>query len=352
MSQNDKFLSRLCKTCENIATTLDYDTALNNLVENAIQCLNAKASSIRLLDKTGSILEIAATHGLSERYLKKGPVEVDQSPIDQETLKGEPVQIKDVSKDHRFQYPEEAKEEGIRSVLCVPLRCHKRMLGVLRIYTYQEREFNQEEISFVSILATQSAVVIRNALRFRRMKSLNAIGRTITSQRNIQNILNMISKSATDHMAGKGASIFLVNKETDQLEITSAHGLSKAFIKKGPVKVDRSISDCLNGKNVIVEDVSTDKRIQYQEEAEKEGIRSIVCIPLRLKEEAIGTMRVYTAYGYSEDKEDLEYLQTLGDFGVVALENARLYDLIQKDYRDLIKDVWKWYDWGKREPKL
>ena len=83
---SSKLLNILCHTCENITSTLDYDEALYSLVKNACKCLKAKAGSIRLLDKSGNNLEIAQTFGLSRSYLKKGPVAVNQSPIDRLTF--------------------------------------------------------------------------------------------------------------------------------------------------------------------------------------------------------------------------------------------------------------------------
>ena len=352
MAKEASFLSRLCKTCENVTVTLDFDEALSSVVKNAAQCLEAKAGSIRLLDKTGTILEIAATFGLSETYLQKGPVKIAENPVDQMALKGETVQVRDVTKDPRIRYPEEAKREGLRSVLCVPLRCVRRNLGVLRIYSGEEREFTPQEISFIQVLATQSAVVIKNALRYRRMKSLNSIGRTIASHLDIQSILSLISESATHDMSGTGSSILLVNRETGELEVVATHGLSERFVREGPVDMDESIRECMQGKDVIVEDVSKDPRLERAEEARREGIYSVVCVPLKLNKGVIGGLLVYTAYRYEIDEEDLEFLHTLAGFGVVALENARLYRHVKRDYDDLAKDVWKWYDWGEREPRI
>ena len=99
-----------------------------------------KQASVRLLDRSGQILELAAVHGLSKNYLEKGPVEVAKSPIDRQVLQGQIVQIEDVTEDPRFQYPMEAQQEGIKSVICVPLQCPRPYFGrfesLYRSYTY------------------------------------------------------------------------------------------------------------------------------------------------------------------------------------------------------------------------
>ena len=351
MSQK-RFLSSLCRTCENVVSTTDYKEALHSLVKNAADCLKAKAASIRLLDRAGNALEIAAAFGLSKAYLKKGPVEVSKSPIDKLALDGKIVKIKDAAKDGRLQYPDEAKREGIKSVLCLPLRCRERLLGVLRIYTEKERVFSEEDIAFATTLAFQGATVLRNAQKYERLKRLYEIGKTITSQLDIEKVLYIICENAATDMSAKGASILLIARKTNQLELRASFGLSEQFVHKGPIKIDKSISDCLSGKEVIIEDPESDKRLQYPEAVKKEGIESIICVPVRMKDRVIGTLRIYTAYRYKTIQEDLEFLDILADFGGVAIENARLYEHVRKEYEDLSKDVWKWYSWGERQPRI
>ena len=103
------------------------------ITENIVKLLNVKACTIFLLDKNLNKLNVSASHGLSEAYLRKGPLDADKSIA--ETLGGQIVLILDMSSDTRVQYPEEAKREGIVSVLSVPISVKDQMIGVLRIYT-------------------------------------------------------------------------------------------------------------------------------------------------------------------------------------------------------------------------
>lgn len=350
MAKDRKFLSALCTICQDIISQVAYDQVLSSLVKNAATCLNAKASSVRLLDKSGESLQIAASYGLSKSYLKKGPIEVAKSLIDKQALQGKIVQIKDVAKDKRFQYPRQAKKEGIKSVICLALKSKERLLGVLRIYTDKERVFDDEEITFIRTLALQGAAAIRHAQRYQRLKDLNSIGKTIASQLKTKTVPYTICQSAAEEMFAKGASIMLINRETEQLEVVATYGLSEDFICKGPLAADKSIGDCLKGQDIVIEDAAKDKRVQYPKAIKKEGIRSIICIPLKLRDKVIGAFRVYTGYRYRKNTEDLEFLATLADFGVTAIENARLYEHVRRDYEDLTRDVWKWYDWGEHPP--
>lgn len=94
-----------------------------------------------------------------------------KSRIDQETLTGHIVQIKDAGDDPRFQYPEAAREEGIASVMALPLTVEDRAIGVLRLYSDKVREFDQSEQDFATAIANLSAIAIENARLHQALKT-------------------------------------------------------------------------------------------------------------------------------------------------------------------------------------
>jgi signal transduction histidine kinase len=99
--------------------------------------------------------------GLSDAYIKTGPIDLDKSYS--RTLKGKPHVVLDITSEPSLQYPEEIKKEGIVSMLAVPLQGREKVIGTLRLFTSERREFTQEEIDFVSALASQGAISIENA---------------------------------------------------------------------------------------------------------------------------------------------------------------------------------------------
>ena len=125
--------------------------------------MNCKACTIRLLDSTGHFLLPSAAYGLSATYMRKGPVEVKRSGLDSEVLSGKAIHLKDATSDGRFQYPESAKAEGLVSVLSAPLSVGGKVIGLIRVYSSEEREFTDDEDSFMMAVAAISAVAIENA---------------------------------------------------------------------------------------------------------------------------------------------------------------------------------------------
>ncbi len=164
------YYTALYQAALTISSSLELDPVLQSVVKSITEAMEVKACAVRLLDPRTGQLQYSAGYGLSVNYLAKGPVDVEHSPIDSEALRGAPVIIPDVSEDSRFQYKEAAKREGIVSVLCVPLEVHGRAIGVMRVYTSEPCTFHEDDIQFLTVLASLSALAIENASLYDSLK--------------------------------------------------------------------------------------------------------------------------------------------------------------------------------------
>jgi len=151
-----------------INSALDVKKVLALLVKTASTALDVKAAAVRLLDEKRQQMELVASYGLSDRYITKGPVGTDKSLT--EAMMGKTVSIYDIVSDPRATYSKEAQEEGIKSVLSVPINLKGKVIGVMRIYTAQYRDFTDEEITFLSSLAEQAALAMENARLYQKLK--------------------------------------------------------------------------------------------------------------------------------------------------------------------------------------
>ncbi|MCG6892397.1 MAG: GAF domain-containing protein [Desulfobacteraceae bacterium] len=157
------YFSALYDVAKVINASLRPSRVLEEIVTCVASTMNAKACSLRVLDARKKRLLMGAQHGLSEGYIRKGPVTVQRSGLDKQALKGETIWLKNVQTDDRWQYKEKAKTEGIRSVLVVPLVVEGKAIGVLRVYSGKVRKFKPEEIKFLEAVANLSAISLENA---------------------------------------------------------------------------------------------------------------------------------------------------------------------------------------------
>lgn len=144
-----------------ISDSLDIKSILQTMTQDMVETLQLKAVAVQLLDEDKRTLKRVASFGLSEKYMNKGPVRADKNMAT--ALKGETIFIKDVLKDEGIQYKKEKKEEGIASMLYVPIKSREEIIGVLVIYSSRKRKFTEDEISLVTALAYQGGLAINNA---------------------------------------------------------------------------------------------------------------------------------------------------------------------------------------------
>ena len=173
-------------------------------------------------------------------------------------------------------------------------------------------------------------------------QSLYEVAAAMNSAHAPEAVLQSIVERVTKAVGAKGCSLMLLTPDRKVLLHTVAYGLSDWYIKKGRVSVDKSISESLEGKPVAVLDASKDERIQYREQAKKEGIASILSVPMMLREETIGVIRVYTAEPRQFTMDDMYFVGAVANLGAIALENARLYEAVQKDYEEFRRDMLEW----------
>jgi len=159
-----------------------------------------------------------------------------------------------------------------------------------------------------------------------RYKILYAIAKELTSSLVAGEVLNSIVESITKAMGVKGCSLLLLTPDKEQLIHSISYGLSNWYLKKGPVRADTILPEVLEGKPVAILNASQDPRVQYREEARREGIASTLSVPLMPRGEVTGVLKVYTSEPRQFSPKDIEFLSALANLGAIALEKAKLYE--------------------------
>ena len=161
-----------------LAEARDLTSVLNRAVKLVAELMDVKAVSIRLIDRENDELKIAAVHNLSSAYLAKGKIRFSQAAIDQEALSPKGFDYSaDLGADPRTLFPEDAKREGIASMLSVGMRYQGKPVGVLRIYTETVRQFTTLQINLLKAVAAQAGAAIENARLLAEHARSGAIGK-------------------------------------------------------------------------------------------------------------------------------------------------------------------------------
>ncbi len=171
LSRCGTFFEALYRIARTVNSSLDIMQILSVVVNHTTEALGVKACSLRLLGPDRRHLFIGAAHGLSASYRAKGPVDLEHSQVDQLALAHrQPIIILDAQNDPRFQYGDQAREEGIVSVVAVPLFVQDQPIGILRVYSGESRTFSAEELALLEAIASLSALAIENGRLYERLK--------------------------------------------------------------------------------------------------------------------------------------------------------------------------------------
>ena len=157
-------------------------------------------------------------------------------------------------------------------------------------------------------------------------ETLLKITKAMSMSRDPEEIILLTVKNIKKTLNIKGCALFLINPDSNELELVASQGLSKGYLNKGPISSLQSIAESLQDGPVAIYDVTDDPRIQYPKAAKKEGIASILSVPIFVRGEVIGAMRVYTSQQWEFTLEDVNFVQALAQITGILIDMCRLYE--------------------------
>jgi hypoxanthine phosphoribosyltransferase len=133
----------------------------NSIAKTAAKAMGANGCCVLLLDPQKEYLISVGAHGLSDLYLRKGPLAAHKSLP--EVLDGKVVVIPDATKDERVQHPQIAEAQKVCSILGVPILEREEVIGEIRVYTHEPHQFSEADKNFLVSVANMSAVLLERA---------------------------------------------------------------------------------------------------------------------------------------------------------------------------------------------
>lgn len=347
MTREKDYFKTFCKVSKALGTTLGMKDILDLIVTSAVETMGGKAACLFLADEDKDFFVPAAQTGLSETYLHASPMRARE--VVESILKGGYLSFYDATTDPKMEYQEAKKAEGIASILVVPVMVQDAATGVLSLYTATHREFSPEEIEFLTALAEQGGMAVQRARLFEdlrlRARHFYELATTLNSSLDIKHVLHILTAEVSDTFGMKGSLIRLLNKETGALELVASYGLSEDYLYKGPVGKAPSITQALEGKTVVIEDSAVDPRVKYKEAAQKEGIVSMLAVPMKAGDEIIGVLKLYSDVKRQFPEDMITLVNAVAHAGGLAIQNASLYLMLKEDKKQLEEEIWSHKSW-------
>jgi GAF domain-containing protein len=344
MEDTLKFFDVICKISNALGTSSKYEDLLKLVVEGAVEAMNGKGAALFLTDENDEFFVSVCNTGLSENYQHSNPLRTKEI-IDYMVKEGGFLASNDIQNDSRIPNHEAKKAEGIASLLAVPVVVKDNVIGALTLYTAEIRDYSEKEIRLLQALAEHGGIAIENAKLIDGLVSFTQlfkkISEDINSSLDIKKILHALTVDICESLELKGALIRLRDQTSGELKLVADHGLSKEFLDKGPVYTDKGFAKVLAGENLMVHDVANSEIIQYPKETEKEGIVSILSVPIKTKETIIGVLNLYSDKKTKFTGNNMIPLaEALAIQGGIAIQNASLYLQLHESKESLVEDLW------------
>ena len=160
LDESNTKLTALYEMVKEMALHTDLQPLLDSATRNAARIMGVKGCSIKLLDEQRRHLRFASTYGLSLDYVAKGTIEIEKSPINRKIIEGSTYTIGKINEKDYFQYPEDIEKDGIASMICLPLRVQKMVLGVFCVYSDVSYYFVEKDVAFFSLMSDLTALSI------------------------------------------------------------------------------------------------------------------------------------------------------------------------------------------------
>jgi HD-GYP domain-containing protein (c-di-GMP phosphodiesterase class II) len=170
-----------------VNASLRATEVLRTITEIAVRITSAKACCIRLVNREGTEVIPAASYGLGLDYLARASARDAGHPVNREVLRGQMVAIPQLQHDPRFLEKEEARQEGLVSLLALPLQRGATVFGTLAVYAGTRHHWSRRECRMLEAFAEQAAVAIHNArlhedLRRNYWETVSALARAIEAK--------------------------------------------------------------------------------------------------------------------------------------------------------------------------
>jgi len=155
---------------------------------------------------------------------------------------------------------------------------------------------------------------------------LYEVSRAIVSNRYLEEILSLVVHLTAQLMDSKICSLMLLDEKKQELVIKATQSLSDAYRSKHPIKVGESVSGraVKLKKPITVLDVKTESGYKYPEIAKREGLMSLVAVPMMIKDRVIGVVNCYTTTEHIFTEDEIQMLVGVANQAAVAIENTKL----------------------------
>ncbi len=326
----------LHRISESISNTLDLEAVLKHIVEVVVEVTKADACLLYLLSESRDELILRASKNPHPKLIGRITIGLGEGITGWVARERTRVVIpSNASEDPRFKFYNTLPEDRYQAFVSVPIMVKKEVIGVINVQHKRSRRYREDELALLSTIANQVGGAIENARLYDQMKrkalqleTLSQVSETVASNRLIEDMLQLIVTMTAQMMGSKICSVMLLDEQTGELRITATQSLSEAYRRKPHLKIGQSISGkaVQERRPIIVPDVTKERDYMYPDLAAKEGLCSLLSVPMMMRDKAVGVINSYTSVPHNFTSEELRLMQAIANQAAVAIEHTTLME--------------------------
>jgi GAF domain-containing protein len=326
-----------------IASTLDLPELLHRVVDSLVDVFAYYYANILLVDADSGEIVLRASAGHTGRIYEGIRLKIGQQGITGWVAQiGEPLLVNDITKDPRYYFVEELKDA--RSELAVPIKAKGRgeVIGVLDVQSTQLDAFDEDDLFTLSTLADQVSVAIENAQLYKQtqhrlseVSTLYTLAQQVISSLELNTVLDSIVRTLKLSINCRACSLFLLDQESQMLEIKAAVGIKPKWRKEARLRMGEGIVGRVvaEAKPLYIPDARQNSTSVHFDPA----VRSLLVVPMISKGKVIGTLCIDDDKPDTFSPDDGRLLAIAAAQAAVAIENAQLYESSRKRAEELAK---------------
>ena len=331
-------LAALYATSQLITARLDVESVLDRISRSVSDLIGSSGCGIGLLDPAGTHIAHVAAHGAGSEAWRTLSVPVGEGIMGRAAQSGTTLRVDDVRTDPHSARRDVDEREGIRSMLCVPLKVAGGVIGVISAFATRPGAFTTHHQRVLEAFGEQAGIAIHNARLFeesvrraRETRALLEAGRAVTASLDVDRTIRVILEEARGVLGVDSCGLATLDPLTDELVTVASLDLPQAMVKDIRIKVGEGIGGraVRERRPVQSRDLYTDPRVRYPQLPRAHGLRSMLVAPLLVGDRAIGAISAFRRDVHEFSASEAELLLALADQAAIALEHARLYAALE-----------------------
>ena len=321
---------------ESISNQLDLEAILKHIVEVVVEVTKADACLLYLLSDSQDELILRASKNPHPKLIGRITIGLGEGITGWVAQERTRVVIpSNANDDPRFKFFHNLPEDRYQAFVSVPIMAKKEVVGVINVQHKRPKRYQSDEIALLSTIANQVGGAIENARLYDQMQrkalqveTLSQVSETVASNRLIKDVLELLVTMTAQMMNSKICSIMLLEEASGELRIAATQSLSEQYRRKPNLKVGQSIIGraVKERRPIIVLDVSTERDFMYPDMAKKEGLCSLLSVPMMVRDKALGVINSYTSVPHVFTGEEVRLLQAIANQAAVAIEHTTLIE--------------------------